>query len=734
MINKSTKSNVISGFLVFLIALPLCLGIAKASGFPPIAGIYTAIIGGLMVTFLTKAPLTIKGPAAGLIAIAISSVEELGGGDPILGYKLTLAVIVVSGIIQVIMGFIKFGKLGDMFPISVIRGMLAAIGIIIISKQIHLVFGVAPESKGSMALLAEIPQSIMHLNPKVTVIGLLSLLLLFGHPYVKNTTIKKLPAPLLILLVAIPLGFIFNLSQAHSYTVGSLNFDVDPSQYLVVLPESFLSGITFPDFSQLLSYASVKYIIMFALVGSIESVLSAKAVDALDPKDRETNLNQDLVAVGVGNTVAGLIGGLPMISEIVRSSANINAGGKGRMSNFYHGLFLFLFVLLAAAVIKTIPNAALAAMLVYTGYKLASPQEFKKINTVGIDQLLQFLVTLVVTLFTDLLLGVAAGIALKVVIELVQGVKVGEMFGLKTEISDNEDGMVIKFTGVASFINYLKFKALIDKQPKNKRILLDFSEAHFIDHTFLNNIHNIQNKFTKEGGELIKTGFENHHFQSQHHLSSRKLITNPYHKFSEHTDLTKRASIIKEIAMAKALDFEANLSPSFVRPHLSAFSILSKLRRAQNFVVGTREYYSFMICDLTYVSVDDFSAETSKATIALIFNIAKGGIPEFYTQGKNELFNFYQKYDFDLMSKSNELPFNVYGDNEELINAFFTPEITNIVDAHPYHIECKRRELLIHYDWDLIAEGKTYEDLIAYVDKIASEMVKKRFQEAKVEQ
>ncbi|ANQ52160.2 SulP family inorganic anion transporter [Flammeovirga sp. MY04] len=731
MINKNIKSNFISGFLVFLIALPLCLGIAKASGFPPIAGIYTAVIGGLVVTFLSKAPLAIKGPAAGLIAIAIGAVEELGGDDPILGYKLTLAVIVISGLLQIAMGFAKFGKMGDMFPISVIRGMLAAIGVIIISKQIHVIFGVVPQAKSPWGLLAEIPHSILNLNPKVAVIGVLSLALLFVHPLIKNKTVNKLPAPLLILLLAIPLGFVFNLSNAHSYTLGSIDFDISPSQYLVVLPENFFSGITFPDFSQLLSYTSIKYIIMFAMVGSIESVLSAKAIDALDPNDRVTNLNKDLVAVGIGNTIAGMIGGLPMISEIVRSSANINAGAKGRMSNFYHGLFLFLFVLLAAAVIKTIPNAALAAMLVFTGLKLASPQEFIKIKNVGFDQLLQFLTTLIVTLWTDLLVGVAAGIALKIVIELVQGVKLNEMFQLNTQVSASKDGLVIKFSGIASFINYLKFKSLIDAQPKNQKIILDFSDCFFIDHTFLNNINNIQNKFTKEGGELIKVGFEKHHFQSQHHLSSRRLVTNPLQENTPE-ELTKRAQSIKEFAESHDLDFEANLSPSFVRPYLSAFSILSRLRRANNFILGTREHYSFMIFDITYVKADDFSTETTTATIALVFNIAKGGIPDFYTQDKSNFSNLKTKYDMDLMEKSNLTPFNIYGNNEELIDTFFTSDIISLIAEQPYRIECKRREMLIHKEWGLLSEGKSMEYMLSFVDNLGNEVVKKRFEEAQV--
>lgn len=530
MINASTKSNILSGFLVFLIALPLCLGISKASGFPPIAGIYTAIIGGLLVTFLSKAPMTIKGPAAGLIAIAIASVEELGSVDLgkldlFLGYKLTLAVVVVSGILQILMGILKFGKLADIFPSSVIRGMLAAIGIIIISKQLPVLFGVIPEAKSPFGLLAEVPKMIMNMNPKVATIGLTSIALLFIHPLVKNDKIQKLPAPLLVLLLAIPLGFIFHLSSQHSYTFASTEFHVDPSQFLVALPESFLSGITFPNFSKVFSYASIKYIIMFALVGSIESVLSAKAVDALDPEGREANQNEDLIAVGIGNTIAGFIGGLPMISEIVRSSANINAGAKDRMSNFFHGLFLFLFVLLAAAVIKTIPNTALAAMLVYTGFKLASPIEIKKIITIGIDQFILFLTTLIVTLLTDLLIGVGAGIVMKLIIQLVKGVSVSKILTLKLEVTKDVNSTVIKVSGVATFLNYLKFKSVMDNQNKNENIELDFSNASFIDHTFLNNINAMKSKFEKEGGSLIVKGLEQHKATSDHELASRSLIS-----------------------------------------------------------------------------------------------------------------------------------------------------------------------------------------------------------------
>lgn len=716
---KNLKSDAISGFLVFLIALPLCLGIAKASGFPPIAGIYTAVVGGLLITFLSNAQLAIKGPAAGLIVIAIGAVDELGGGDHVLGYKLTLAVIVISGILQVFLGLIKSGKLGDFFPVSVIHGMLAAIGVIIISKQIHIVMGVAPTGKSPFALLAEIPKSILIMNPEVAIIGFISLAVLFIHPLLKIRLLKSFPAPLLVLVLAIPMSVLFDLSHAHDYELGSLNFHIDPKQLLVALPDSFFSGITFPDFSQLLSYTSIKYIIMFALVGSIESILSAKAIDTLDSKGRKTNMNRDLIAVGLGNTLTGFIGGLPMISEIVRSSANINNGGKTRMSNFFHALFLFLFVLLAGGLIKMIPNAALSAMLVYTGFKLASPKEFQKMKSIGYDQLLQFLTTLLVTLFTDLLLGVTAGILLKVMFELMQGARLKELFTLNMTVSKSEGGVLeLKFLGVASFINYLKFKSYMDKQSRNQRIVLDFSETTFIDHTFLNNVHQMQNEFSKAGGLLSKIGFDNYHFQSDHHLATRRKIINPY-KTNENEVLSSRQKALKEMSTKFNFEFEANASSSLIRPYLSPFTILSRFRRARSFLIGTRKDYNIMICDLSYESIDYISKNSSRATVAVVYNISRGGIPDFYTEDKSSLFNLSAPYGFDKLSLSNSIPFDVYGDDVQLSDKFFDENITKLIGKNQYTIECQRRVFLIHYHWNKIPEGAKMEKFVNFVDEFA---------------
>ena len=490
-LKENWKTDAISGFLIFLIAMPLCIAVSKASGFPPIAGIYTAIIGGVLVSLFMTARVTIKGPAAGLIAIAVGAVEELGKGDNMKGYQLTLAVIVIASAIQIIFGMIKAGRLGDFFPASAVHGMLAAIGIIIISKQIPVLLGTPAKGKEPLDLLAETPELLQSMNPEVALIGMVSLMMLFFLPQMKNKLFKTVPPSLIVLLIAIPLAITFDFSHEHDYSLAHINYHIIPGNLLVQLPDTFLGGITFPDFSQVFSATSIKYIIMFALIGSLESILSAKAIDILDPYKRKSDLNRDLLAVGAGNLVAGSIGGLPMISEIVRSSANINNRAKTRWSNFFHGLFLLVFVALAANLIEMIPNSALAAMLIYTGYRLASPREFQKTWAIGWDQLIIFVVTIIATLATDLLVGIFAGVAMQFVLHLYHGTSIRSLFRSNFEIQNANDNCIVKIKDAAIFSNYLSFKKCFEAIEPGKKVIFNFSEASIIDHTLLEHLHHV---------------------------------------------------------------------------------------------------------------------------------------------------------------------------------------------------------------------------------------------------
>ena len=513
------KSDFASGFYVFLIALPLCLGIALASGFPPVAGILSAVVGGMIGTFLGSSPLTIKGPAAGLIVIAVGAVSELGHGDPVTGYRRALAVGICAAVLQILFSMFRAATLGIAMSPSVVHGMLSAIGVIIIAKQFHPMLGVG--AKGSpLHLLAEIPHSLMNANPEVAVIGLLSLAILFGLPMIKSPWAKKLPAPIIVLLVTVPLGMLFGLDHAHTYSFHHHSFGVGP-QYLVQLPGNLLHALTTPDFSVITTSASIKYIIMFALVGTIESVLSVVAVDAMDPEKRSSDLNKDLLSAGVGNLISASIGGLPMISEIVRSKANIDAGAKSGWSNFIHGTFLLLFVALAPGLLHRIPQAALAAMLVYTGFRLANPLEFKHANEIGKDQLFLFTVTMVMTLATDLLKGVALGLVLKIVMHLLRGTSVKALVKPKVETLVNEDELHVVVKDAGIFTTLLGVRKILDERPNTvKTVVLDVREAVLIDHTFIKNLQGLADDWAET--ELRFVGLENFTSTSDHPLSSRR--------------------------------------------------------------------------------------------------------------------------------------------------------------------------------------------------------------------
>jgi MFS superfamily sulfate permease-like transporter len=513
------RADIIAGFLVFLIALPLSLGISIASGFPPIAGVMTAMIGGILASLIGSARLTIKGPAAGLIVIVVGAVTELGAGDMSVGYKRAIAVGVVAGVIQVVMALARLGFLGTLMPPPVVRGMLSAIGVIIIAKQIHVVTGYVPTSKNPLALLGEIPNSLMHLNPEVFAIGALGLAVLFLLPRLNIGLLEKVPGQLIVVLLTVPLAMIFGFAHQHSYQLAGGTFEVGP-KLLVQLPANLLSAITMPDFSVIMSGTSIKYIVMFTLVGSIESLLSVSAVDAMDPAKRASDMDKDLFALGVCNTLAAAIGGLPMISEIVRSKANIDSGATSPFANLSHGTFLLLFVALLPGVLQAIPLAALAAMLVYTGTRLASPREFSHAWHIGREQFFIFMTTLLITLGVDLLAGVFAGLILNIVIHVVQGAPIASLF--RSRIDQERDGDVLTLVvhGAAVFSNMRGItKPLQCIDDSVHKVIIDFNDCAFVDHTTQNRLSLIAGEWSQCVLEL--RGLESFRASSDHVHAAR---------------------------------------------------------------------------------------------------------------------------------------------------------------------------------------------------------------------
>jgi MFS superfamily sulfate permease-like transporter len=526
---ENWRTDMVSGFLVFLIALPLCLGIAMASGFPPMAGIITAVIGGVVVSRFNGSYVTINGPAAGLIVVILSAVQSLGQGDPTAGYHYTLAAIVCASVLQILMGLFKAGRLNAYFPASVVHGMLAAIGIIIMAKQIHVMLGVKPEAKEILDTIAEIPHSFVELNPEVALIGLVGLAILIVWSFVKNRYLRMIPAPLLVVAVGMALERYFDLDHEHVFMFLPDNpimphheFTVGP-WFLVAIPENASASFFFPDFGKVATPEFWGAVVSICLVGSLESLLSAAAVDKLDQFKRYSDLNRDLTAVGAGNLLASSVGGLPMIAEIVRSSANVNNGARTSWANFFHGGFLGLFVVFCPKLIHEIPLASLASLLVYTGFRLASPKEFAKTMHIGKEQLAIFCVTILGVLATDLLVGVFIGIFAKLALHLLRGVDLRNLLKMSYQVEETEPGTYhVRVSGSAVFSNFIGLKSAASDLPEGQTVIFDLSDAYLVDHTVMEFIDHFLQDYIDRGGRCEISGLENHQPFSGHPLAARK--------------------------------------------------------------------------------------------------------------------------------------------------------------------------------------------------------------------
>jgi MFS superfamily sulfate permease-like transporter len=689
------KSDVLSGFLVFLIAMPLSLGIAKASDFPPVMGLLTAIIGGIVVSIIAGSKLTIKGPAAGLIVIAAGSVAEFGGGEH--GWHLALGAIVVAGTVQILFGVLKLGSLSSFFPTAVIHGMLAAIGLIIFAKQIHTLLGIDPKTLsglGPLALLAQVPHSIMTANSQIALIGILSLIVVFGLPQINNRFVKRIPSPVIVLLIAMPLAYLFDFkSNGPGFSMVKIGNFI----------EGFAVNVDFSGWQN--TSVFIKYVILFALIGSIESLLTVKAVDGMDPFKRKANANQDLIAVGIGNTIAGIFGGLPMISEVARSSANVNNGAQTRWSNFFHGVFLLLAVIFIPFIIELIPNTALAALLIGVGYRLASPKEFISTYKVGPEQLLIFITTIFFTLADDLLIGVFAGIAMKFLIEIKDGASLKTMFSIATTIEEKEKGKFqVQINSPATFSNLISFKNKFEAIPKSANVTLDFSKSSLADHTFMEMIHQYEEEFHDNGGHLVVSGFDKHHFASKHPHSARVHLNNPA-VISIVTKLTKRQQELAEYANTHNLEFEPTITSKIVKLSLAPFPIMRKIRNIENLLVGSREEFNYFYAD---VFVEDTAMLTKigkSFTILYISNINKD-LPDFTMEqeGLIDILGLGNRKDINFPSHpSFSKRYVLSGEDETAIRTLFTDELLTFLESQGnIFIECVHNSLLIYSNTSLV--------------------------------
>lgn len=514
-LNKDLPASVV----VFLVALPLCLGIALASGAPPLSGIIAGIVGGTVVALMSGSPLGVSGPAAGLAAIVASAITDFGGLDY---FDVFLMAVVLAGIMQVILGVLKAGVIGYYFPSAVIKGMLAGIGVIIILKQIPHFFGYDEDPEGDFEFFqvdgentfSELLNTANNISPGAAIIGILSLavLILWEQGFMKKLAISRfIQGPLVAVILGIVLTVVFS---GGAYAL--------QGDQLVILPEAksfneFVGIFTLPDFTAIAKPAIWVTAITIAVVASLETLLCVEATDKLDPLKRNTPTNRELIAQGTGNIVSGMIGGLPITQVIVRSSANIQSGGVTKASAFFHGLLLLVSVAFIPFLLNMIPLASLAAILLVVGYKLAKPANFKAMWNAGFSQFLPFIVTIVAIVFTDLLVGIGLGMVVAIIHLLWNNYKTPYHFDAEKHVPG--ETIRIALSEDVSFLNKASIENTLNHIPEGSEVIIDGSRARTIHPDIIEIINNFQTTRAAQREITVKVNLGAH--------ASKNPLTNP---------------------------------------------------------------------------------------------------------------------------------------------------------------------------------------------------------------
>lgn len=464
--------DLLSGLLVFLVALPLCLGIAEASDAPLFSGLLAGIVGGLVVGVLSGSHTSVSGPAAGLTAVVATQIASLGS------FEAFLVAVLLAGVIQLALGAIRAGTLAEYFPISVIKGLLAAIGVILILKMAPKVIGHdATLSFSDLDSLSQIQSTVSQLNPTAALIGVGSLVFLLVWPRIPKLKASAIPAPLLVVVVG---AVITLLLQGNA---GDSKWAI-PASHLVEVPvakdmSDLKVFLTFPDFSALASSQVYVAAIVIAVVASLETLINLEAVDDIDPEGRVSPKNRELLAQGAGNIVCGLIGGLPITSVIIRSSVNIGAGVKTRMSAIAHGFLLVGCVLAIPGLLNAIPLSALGAILLVTGFKLASLTLFRQMWSGGMNKFLPFVITVVAIVLIDLLVGVLIGLGIAIVFVLRGALQTP--YSLQSDKQAEGDIHRLRLSNQATFLNQAKLSNALEAVPGGSHVLLDATSTHHLD-------------------------------------------------------------------------------------------------------------------------------------------------------------------------------------------------------------------------------------------------------------
>ncbi|WP_298550438.1 SulP family inorganic anion transporter [uncultured Algibacter sp.] len=694
---KTLPKNIFSGFVVSLIALPLGLGLAMASDAPPIAGIIAAIVGGVIVSILGGSHVTIVGPGNGLVGVLLVAITTLG-------IETAYVAIMCSGVLLLLLGFFRMGALADFFPSSAIQGMLAAIGLIILGKQFHIMLAHKIKRADTVDYLLEIPYTIndaVHYENKglifAALAGILSLAIMLFYSKIRNKYLQLIPAPMWIVILSIGFSYYFELGLHEPNPIA-------PEYMISGIPniQEIIADLPTPNFSGIWSFSFWGSVLALTLIASIESLLSIKAVDKLDPEKRRSNVNRDLKALGLATIGSGLLGGLNVVTVIARSSVNVNQGATNRSANFFHALFLVFFIVFFSTQLTRIPLPALMSILVYTGYKLASPKVITKIFSIGKEQLIIFFVTLIVTLKIGLITGILMGVLTTFIIHVIINRSFGYGLFIRNLLKPNvlmykeqgdKDNYYVSVKHFCSFLNYFRLKKHLNAIPEDRDVIVDFSLCNFVDDTVLENINNYQELFAKRSGHFDVVGLDMHDTETKHPFASRRLLPVPN---IIKNSLTRRQTSMETLAE----DYTLNYNPEKKKevPFLNNFAFFSTKQINHIYNNLSDKNSDITLFDIEFSEGEFIAKEVIRKTMLHIdLNFV---IPEFTLDKEGFLEKVSAFAGFKDIPIENHDDFSnrfyLQGENEAGIAKFFNDDVTHFFESNPYyHVESNGNALLI---------------------------------------
>ncbi len=713
---ENWQSDLIAAVSVALIALPLSLGIALAAGAPAMSGILSAIVGGVVTTLYRGGHISVNGPAKGVIAVILLGITVMDDGTG-QAFNYVLAAVVVSGAIQVILGLLKLGRLADIFHSSVIHGILAAIGIIIFAKQIHVALGTYSSSPSIIQNLIDAVRYLPKANPFVVMISLVGLLLLLFHSKISYRLFHILPTPMWVIALSIPFAYLFNFFEPHMLSFFGQAYEVGPN-LLLDIPDNILDSIMHPNFGKIDTMEFWTTVVSILMITSIESLAIAKAIDKIDSYKRKTDLNKDLTGIGLSTMVAGLIGGLPIIAVIIRSTVNVHNGAKTKWSNMYQGLLLLLFIVVLSPIMQQVPLCAFAILLVYTGFKLASPAVFKQVYSQGIEQLIFFVGTMVLTLYTNLLIGLFGGLLLALGSHfLLSKVSLPRfmqlIFGSGSNLVMKPDGSYeLKIRGIANFLGILKINNLVRQVPAGAYATIDLSETRLVGTTVLEDLYDFQKIHQNTGGTVEITGLEDH-FSSTDHKLATKI------KLHSAQPLNRRQQKLKE--MAESYGWRFQVEPVEDMAYFESFYFFKTrpVEMESNCISDRDNDMHIELFDVTFEEGTDIFPDEYKTTVGLLK--LPFPIPKFTIEKKDFLDRVLH------ISEHKDIDYTLYHDapkdyiikveDVEAMDDFLTDELKELLEVSDlHHLESNGEAILIFSNNFTLAQVKDYIRMIQFVE------------------